>query len=136
MLTPSDLKAIKKIVREEVEIEVKDSTRTVESQIRFSRMQVQNDLRELDPKFRRKYLKANVRIRNKVDECIRIFVKNPNDPFLNNHKLRREWVGHRSIDITSDWRVIYKEIIIGDQIIAYFVDIGIHKELYKPARKN
>ena len=41
MLTKPDIAQIRKVVREEVETEVKDSTRNLESQIRLSRMQVQ-----------------------------------------------------------------------------------------------
>ncbi len=81
--------------------------------------------------FFKQYKKANVRIRNQFDKRLRIFTQNPQDPQLNNHKLKRDWQGHRSIDITSDWRAIYKEIQMGDGKVAYFVAIGTHKELYK-----
>lgn len=77
------------------------------------------------------YKKADVRIRNKTDNCLRIFRKNPNDLRLKNHKLKREWIGHRSIDIASDWRAIYKEVTLSDAIIVYFVALGTHKQLYK-----
>ena len=83
------------------------------------------------PHFYRQYKKANVRIRNSVDVRIEKFLKNPNDLQLNNHALRNEWQGYKSIDITSDWRAIYKEIYQGEDITAYFVEIGTHKELYK-----
>lgn len=45
-------KLVRKIVREEVKTEVKDSTRTIESQIRLSRMQVQQDIGELDDRMK------------------------------------------------------------------------------------
>ncbi len=78
------------------------------------------------------YNKADVRIRNKIDDCLRIFKRNPNDMQLKNHKLKREWIGHQSINITSDWRAIYKEIKEGkEDSIAYFVALGAHKHLYK-----
>jgi SMC interacting uncharacterized protein involved in chromosome segregation len=48
MLTKNDLDQIRKAVRQEVKVEVKDSTRTLESQIRLSRMQVQADISGLD----------------------------------------------------------------------------------------
>ena len=77
------------------------------------------------------YKKADVRIRNKVDDCLRIFKRNPNDLQLENHKLKREWIEHRGINITSDWRAIYKEVRLADETIAYFVALGTHKQLYK-----
>jgi len=45
-------KLVRKIVREEVKTEVKDSTRTVENQIRLSRMQVQSEINELDDRMK------------------------------------------------------------------------------------
>jgi len=71
-----------------------------------------------------------VRIRNTVDERVAIFIKNPQDLILNNHALREPYQGLRSIDITSNWRVIYKEIHEGGEISAYFVLLGTH-ELYE-----
>jgi len=83
------------------------------------------------PHFYRQYKKANVRIRNSVDARIAKFLKNANDLQLNNHALRDEWQGYRSIDITSDWRALYKEIFQGEDPTAYFVELGTHKELYR-----
>ena len=77
------------------------------------------------------YKRANVRIRNKTDESLRIFKRNLNDSQLKNHKLKREWAGHRSINITADFRAIYKETKLADEIIVYFVALGTHKQLYK-----
>lgn len=77
------------------------------------------------------YKKANARIRNKADNCLRIFKRNPDDLRLKNHKLKREWIGHRSINVTNDWRAIYKEVKLADAIITYFVALGTHRELYK-----
>lgn len=45
-------KLVRKIVREEVKTEVKDSTRIIESQIRLSRMKVQNEINELDDRMK------------------------------------------------------------------------------------
>lgn len=74
--------------------------------------------------------KANIRIRKSFKERIDIFSKDPYNPQLNNHALKDEYQGYRSIDITSDWRAIYEEIIIEEETIAYFIAIGTHKELY------
>lgn len=81
--------------------------------------------------FLARYKKADVRIQNAFDKHLRLFDQNPNNPKLKNHALRNEWIGHRSINITSDWRAIYKGIREGKEMSAYFVTIGTHKELYK-----
>ena len=76
------------------------------------------------------YKKADVRIKKEVDECLRIFGKNPHDLGLRNHPLHEEQEGYRSIDITHDYRAIYKEAHEGKEINAYFVALGTHDELY------
>ena len=52
MLTKTDLSQIRKVVREEVETEVKDTTQTLRSEIRESRMRVQSDVRDLDDRMK------------------------------------------------------------------------------------
>jgi hypothetical protein len=52
MLTKIDLDQIRKVIRQEVKVEVKDSTKTLESQIRLSRMQVQANIGELDDRIK------------------------------------------------------------------------------------
>lgn len=87
---------------------------------------------EYSPNFYRQYKKADVRIRNKVDECIIIFKKNPHDFQLNNHPLKREYKGKRSIDITADWRAVFEEIIEGEEEpFVYFIALDTHKKLYR-----
>lgn len=80
--------------------------------------------------FIKKYKKVNAKIRKRVDKQILIFESNPKEPSLRNHPLRNEWLGYQSIDITADYRAIYEEVGTGEDVIAYFVDLGTHKELY------
>jgi addiction module RelE/StbE family toxin len=78
------------------------------------------------------YKKANVRIRHQVDERIRLFKRNPTDLQLRNHSLRDNWKGYRSINISVDWRAIYKEIPENKNFyLAFFVALGTHKQLYR-----
>ncbi len=46
---------------------------------------------------------------------------------LNNHKLTGGWAGHRSINITGNYRAIYRE----DNHAVIFVAIGTHSQLYR-----
>jgi len=87
------------------------------------------------PLFFKTLKKLDVRIRKSFKEQILLFSKNPNDPALNNHSLRREYQGLRSIDITADWRAIYEEKREGGEETAYFVLIGTHKQLYGKPEK-
>lgn len=85
---------------------------------------------QYSPDFYKQYKKAKVRIRKSFDERIKIFQKKPDDLLLNNHKLRKEYQGLKSIDITSDWRALFEEVLEGEDPIAYFVALGTHKDLY------
>lgn len=91
--------------------------------------------RRYDSAFIKALKKTGVRIRKSFKEKIVIFAKNPYDPNLNNHQLKQEYKGYRSIDITADYRVIYEEIIEGDEPIAYFFLIGTHEQLYSHPKK-
>jgi addiction module RelE/StbE family toxin len=80
--------------------------------------------------FIRQYKRVNVRIKKFVDRKLQIFRKNPLEHGLNNHPLRDAWTGYRSIDITADYRAIYREVREGKELNAYFVALGTHTELY------
>ncbi len=80
--------------------------------------------------------KVDVRIRKSLRESLTTFIRNPNDLELDNHDLTDEWLGYKSIDVTADWRAIYKEIREGDQVIAYFIALGTHQQLYGKGRKT
>lgn len=83
-----------------------------------------------DSLFFDKLKKLDIRIRKSLKEKIVIFSKNPYDPQLNNHPLKRDYEGYISIDVTADYRALYKERKIRGEKIAYFVYLGTHKELY------
>ncbi len=81
--------------------------------------------------FRKQYRKADKRIKKSFDKRLELFIKNPNSPQLNNHPLREPYQGQRSIDITNDWRAIYKSIESSDEAIIYFTALGVHSHLYR-----
>ncbi len=80
--------------------------------------------------FYKLYKKVDVRIRKEVDRKIKIFQQDHLNLELNNHALREEYEGFRSIDITNDYRAIYEEMQSGEEPIAYFFLLGTHDELY------
>lgn len=81
--------------------------------------------------FLKQLKKTNVRIRKAFKKRILLFEKNPNDPELNNHSLQRDYAGFRSIDITADYRAIYKEVIQDQDTYIYFTSFGTHAQLYR-----
>ena len=56
-----------------------------------------------------------------------VFLKNPFHPILDNHPLQGKYAHLRSINITSDYRVLYEPI---SDTLAHFMKIGTHAELY------
>lgn len=83
------------------------------------------------PIFLKTFKRLDVRIKKSFKEKIAIFVENPNNPELDNHPLRKPYVGSRSIDITADWRAVYQEENEDGDKVALFVLIGTHDQLYK-----
>ena len=78
--------------------------------------------------FDKQYLKLREKEREKVSERLRIFLKNPFVPILNNHPLKGKYLNYRSINITGDLRAIYRQCGEDEYI---FVTVDTHSNLYK-----
>ncbi|MEK7101710.1 MAG: type II toxin-antitoxin system mRNA interferase toxin, RelE/StbE family [Patescibacteria group bacterium] len=81
----------------------------------------------LHPSFIKDFKKCEKNVRAKFVERKQVFILNPFHPLLNNHQLHGKWAGHRSINITGDYRAIF--YTKGDSIV--FIRIGTHPQLYK-----
>ena len=79
--------------------------------------------------FSKKYDRVSEKIRESVSKRIGIFIKNKFHPLLNNHALRGEYEGCRSINITGDHRAIFKED--ENSNLTLFLLLGTHGELYE-----
>ena len=77
--------------------------------------------------FEKRYARIPPSVRKQFKERSDVFMRNPYDPILQNHALKGKYQGYRSINITGDYRAVYK-FIDGNMII--FVDLGTHSELY------
>ncbi|HEV7702145.1 MAG TPA: type II toxin-antitoxin system mRNA interferase toxin, RelE/StbE family [Candidatus Paceibacterota bacterium] len=77
--------------------------------------------------FKKMFKKKNAWVQNKFGERLSLFMKDRNNPTLNNHPLGGIWAGCRSINITGDFRAVYEEL--GDDQFQ-FIAIGTHSELY------
>lgn len=63
-------------------------------------------------------------------ETLALFLEDPNNPYLRNHPLTGKLAGYISIDVTDDWRALFKETQTGGQKVITFHKIGTHEELY------
>jgi len=82
-------------------------------------------------RFRKQYLKVDKKIKNAFAQTLEMFVEDPNHPSLRNHQLKEELLGYRSIDITDDWRAIFKERQSKTKTLITFHMIGTHDQLYQ-----
>ena len=78
--------------------------------------------------FQKQFKKLPKKTKNKAVEQLGLFVVDPMDYRLRNHPLTGEWAGYRSIDITNDYRAVYRLL---DENIAFFKTVDNHNNLYK-----
>ena len=78
-------------------------------------------------KFDKQFSKLPVRLQEAYIERNRLFRENRRHPLLHDHALAAEWVGHRSINVTGDYRAVYRQL---DAESYLFVAIGTHHELF------
>lgn len=64
-------------------------------------------------------------------EALELFLEDNDHPNLRNHTLREKFAGFRSIDITEDWRALFRIKKNKYQIVITFNLLGTHKQLYK-----
>lgn len=79
-------------------------------------------------KFDKMLEKAPYKIRDKFQERLDLFLINPFDQILNNHSVDPLHPGCRSINITGNWRALFKSL--GNNAVI-FTKIGTHSQLYK-----
>lgn len=77
--------------------------------------------------FKLDYARAGSNIVARVDERLRIFAKDEFSQILNNHKLRFNFDGYRSINVTGDWRIIYRKLNIST---CFLYRLGTHHQLF------
>lgn len=71
--------------------------------------------------------KAPLKIKVAFRKRLSIFLTNPFNTILHNHALEGKLEGHRNINITGDWRVLFIEK--PNRIL--FTALGTHNQLYK-----
>lgn len=82
---------------------------------------------QFSSRYKKKYRKLPVAIKRRADERLRLFVADSFHPLLNNHSVEKKFPDCRSINVTGDYRAIFKEQ--ANEIV--FVNIGTYSELYR-----
>ena len=80
-------------------------------------------------KFKKNYIRRispNKNLDKRFTKRYLLFVQNPQNKILEDHPLSGKMKGFRAISITGGLRAIY---YVHDDIV-YFVDIGIHNQVY------
>ncbi|PIR44423.1 MAG: hypothetical protein COV10_04770 [Candidatus Vogelbacteria bacterium CG10_big_fil_rev_8_21_14_0_10_51_16] len=77
--------------------------------------------------FDKQYKKLPAPLRLKFKERRDIFLEDPLSPILNKHKLHGEYGGLFGINVTGDYRAVYRNI---DEETIEFIAIGTHHQLY------
>ncbi len=82
---------------------------------------------EWSREFKKCYRKLPTKIQQKVQERFQEFLLDEFDPTFNNHKLTGEFVAFRSINITGDYRALYRRV---DSDVILWAMVGTHAQLY------
>lgn len=77
--------------------------------------------------FERQFAKLPKEIQVKARERIHILVTDSANPVLHDHKLNPPFEGYRSINITGNYRLVYKKT---EPDTYYLRAIGTHHQLY------
>lgn len=81
---------------------------------------------KLHKNFDKGYKKLTSAEKKKFKERRDLFFQDEFNPILNNHALKGNHLGYRSINVTGDLRVIYKR----EENLAIFVAVDSHSNLY------
>ena len=82
---------------------------------------------DFSKKFNKQLKKAPLEIKKAFLKKLNFFNQNPFHPLLNNHALRGELRGYRSINITGDLRALYRQT--KEKVL--LEALGTHSELYE-----
>lgn len=81
--------------------------------------------------FNKSYEKLSKKLKLKVNNILVIFSENFYNKSLNNHALDWEYLWLRSIDVTWDYRIIFRELSGNKYEIVELIKVWTHSQLYK-----
>lgn len=76
--------------------------------------------------FEKKFARLPKNVKKRFKERRDLFLENPSNPILNNHSVEKRFPGCRSINITGDYRAIFKT----QETTVIFINIGSHSDFY------
>lgn len=77
--------------------------------------------------FERQYKKLSDELRKKVGERLALLIADERNLLLNDHKLNPPFEGYRSINITGDYRLVYKKLA---RDVYFLRAVGTHHQLF------
>jgi addiction module RelE/StbE family toxin len=78
---------------------------------------------EIDPKAKKQIARLDQKLKTRLFERLELFVVEPRNIQLRNHALKGNYIGYRSISITGDYRLVFKQKS-NDHI--YIIELGTH----------
>ena len=85
---------------------------------------------DFTPRFNKQRKAAPIEIKTAFREVLELFLENPNHPQLRSHPLKERYSGYNSIDVTGDWRALFKVRQSKTEIVVTFHILGTHPQLY------
>ena len=79
--------------------------------------------------FQKAYNKLPSKFKTKVDNTLKLFIKDPFHSKLKNHRLKGKLIEFRAISVTGDIRIIFKEK--NNYTIIILLNVGPHSKVYK-----
>ncbi|MBI2326962.1 type II toxin-antitoxin system mRNA interferase toxin, RelE/StbE family [Candidatus Curtissbacteria bacterium] len=74
----------------------------------------------------RKRILPNKKLDKRLENRLELFMKDPSNPLLEDHRLTGDKKEYRAFSITGDYRVVYKKF--DDTVVLY--DVGTHNQVY------
>jgi len=81
--------------------------------------------------FDKNYSKLSEKLKIKVNNALILFNKNYSDKSLNNHALKWDFLWLRSINVTWDYRIVFRELSDNTYEVVELIKVWTHSELYK-----
>lgn len=75
----------------------------------------------------KKRIRCYSSLAQKFQSRLKIFMNDPTNPILKNHRLTGDLKGYWSFSVTGDVRIIYR--VENDELLLY--DIGTHNQVYR-----
>ena len=85
---------------------------------------------EFSDRFNKQLQNTPDEIKAAFADALTLLLTDPTSPALRDHELHGIFAGYRSIDVTEDYRALFRETQTNEQKIIDFQQIGTHKELY------